>query len=127
MQGALDFGSSYRVEAWWSSVHALVREVVELVGLKEYAYHCDAKPSLVADALAGRNHKHVRIEWLLVLLDLAPPVHRERLLVALTAPLGYTLGRRAQLSPEDELTALRRTVQRLAPVVLELADKELGR
>ena len=82
---------------------------------------------MLADALAERNHRYLRVEWLLAILDAAPVAVRETAMKPLAATVGFDISRRRELTPEEELAALRRIVARVAPIALEQADKEMGK
>lgn len=112
---------------WHNHTLPAIKAAVDAVSVKEFAFACDVSPSTICDAIAERERKRFAAEWIDVLLAIAPPVHREAILSALAIPNGYVPQRRKELTPEEELAQLRRTMQRLAPAILQLADEELSR
>lgn len=121
------YRANERISNQWAALLPMVRSVVDFIGLKECAWRCDTSPSMLADALAERNHRYLRVEWLLAILDAAPVAVRETAMKPLAATVGFDISRRRELTPEEELAALRRIVARVAPIALEQADKEMGK
>lgn len=108
-------------------VLAKVRLAVDAVGLKAAAGECDLSPSALSDALAERDRKGLRVRALLGLLRVLPVDQRDAILRAIVEPFGLELKARRVMTAAEELAALRASVQRHAPAILELADREIGR
>lgn len=120
-------GEPGREATHWDHVLDVAKVAVAAVTLKEFAYRVDAQPSNLADALAERDRKRVGAEHLIVLLTIAPEVHRRALLDAIAKPLGYKVERVAPLSPAEEIKATRDYLAKMAPGLLAGLDKEVGR
>lgn len=116
-----------RCDEWWARVLVEIRRAVDAITVKELAHALDVAPSYIVDALKGADRKHVKAEWLPTILMLSPPAQRQALLEAIAIPAGYYVQARPQMTPEQQLEHLRRAVGRMAPAVLEMADKEMGR
>lgn len=106
---------------------AFVRAVDRLT-LKEVAWLTGASGPLILDAIAGRDRKSVKLEWLVVLLVAAPEDVRRELVVALNRVAGYQEPeKRKPLEPRDENRIWRRAVTKLAPGILPLIEEEIDR
>jgi len=126
-QTALDFGANEAARHVHARVLDVVRQVVATVTLKQLAYDLDVSPSTLSDALAGREHRSFRLEWLPVVLSRATDVQRVALLSALAEPSGFEVARRRVLTPEERLARLEALVStRLGDVGAALL-KEVGK
>lgn len=91
-------------------VHAALRQIVDVIGLKEAAFVCNAQPSALSDALRGEGQKYVRVAWLIALMTKAPPALGLELR-RLICGQGYGVVEIAPLKPEEELRLLRDRVR----------------
>lgn len=105
-QLALDYGIADKARAMHRALLDILRSVVARVSLKEVAFMLDTSPSMVADALAERERKGVRLEWLPVLLGVADDGEREEILKLLADPFGFTVQRRRKLTPTERLRVI---------------------
>lgn len=96
--------------AAWSRLLEAIREAVVVITPKELAYRLDIQPSYLSEALAGRDRKGVRAEWLPTILAMAPDALRHSILAELAAPLGFEVVRRQDLSPEERLARLEQRI-----------------
>lgn len=120
-QGLLDFGRDSRVSEAMRAVTRTLNDVVDAVGLLPAAGACGCTTSELSDALAGRRSRYIRIEWLLALLDIAPPDFRAKLGNAIVNSIGYTLKPKLTVKPEEKLAATReRIAARFGAAGLEL-------
>jgi hypothetical protein len=86
-------------------VLVVLREIVDVIGLKEAAFACDCSASLLCDALNGRNNKYVRICWALAIMEKAP---RSLALTLRRALVGDGYGvTEPTLTPAEELARLK--------------------
>lgn len=117
----------------WERVSQAVRATVDRLGIKEVAHALDVSPSTLCEALDNRGgsvdkgRKRLALEWLSTILRMAGESDRLAILEALALPVGYQVQRRRVLTPAEELAALRGVLGRLAPGVLELADREVSK
>lgn len=109
-QGSLDFGRDTRVSEAQRAVFRTLSDVVDAVGLLQCAGACGCTTSELSDALAHRKSRYMRIEWLLALLDIAPPDFRVRLGNAIVSQVGYALKPKATVKPEEKLAATRERI-----------------
>ena len=110
-QVAIDFGPTESSRSSWLETLEAIKEIVSSVGLKQLAYDLDVSPSLLGDALAERDRKGVRAEWLPTLLARASDMQAEALLTALAGPRGFDVERREVLTAEEELRRLKRAIR----------------
>src|SRR5690242_15162735 len=90
---------------------AIVRAIVARVSPKEVAYALDVSPSALQDALAERERKGVRMEWLPTLLLLADDGERKDLLATIAGVAGYCVERARPATPEERLLELEQRVR----------------
>lgn len=114
-QEYLDFGRDSRVKDVRRRVLRAVSDAVDAMGLIVAAGACDARRSELADALAGREGRYLRIEWALAIADAAPPDFRRAILEAIAAPLGFTV-----------VPARPRTAEEKLALVVERVTREFG-
>ncbi len=113
----------------WAKKLAWLRRAVDVLGHKEVAFTLDIKPSNLTDALLERERKDVKARWFEVVLamDLPDEMIAEYLRIENQA-LGYETPKRIRnKTSAEELREMREALQRLAPGVLTLVDKELGK
>ncbi len=110
MQGALDFGRSYRVEQAYSKLLRAIADAVDAVGLLQASGACDCSKSDLAAALSGREHRHLRVEWLMAICDVAPPDFKTRIIDALVAWQGLSVVPVRPLTAEERLARLEQRV-----------------
>jgi hypothetical protein len=107
----LEYGHDHRADEGWRRVLGAVRAGIESIGLKEFAFRADERPQLVSDALAGRDRKHPKMEWLVRLVLAVPEYHRMAIVGELAGLIGCDLVKRRVLTPEEELRALKERVR----------------
>lgn len=88
-------------------------DAADALSLKEVAFALDLSPATVANGLAGRDRKAPPIGWLLALIEMDP---EHRLLRWLAARAGCEVRAVAKLTPEQELSALKRALAASGPV-----------
>lgn len=115
-----------RTDEWWQRVLVELRRAVDIITVKELAHALDVAPSYVVDALKGADRKHVKAEWLPVILMLSPAAQRQALLEAIAIPAGFIVQQRRQLTPEERLAALeQRVAQRFGAAGAELLKEAM--
>jgi hypothetical protein len=105
-QGSFAWRSDPHAEAAWVDLREAFRSAVAAIGLKEAAFRLDVSPSLLSDALAERDRKGLRLEWLPALLLIAPAEHAATILGLLASMRGLEVVRRKALTPEEKLERL---------------------
>ncbi len=111
-QGELDFGRSERVGAAHYRLMRAVNDVVDAIGLMVAAGACGARTSDLADALAMREHRYLRSEWLLAICDVASPEQRARIVSAFIDWMGLRVEAARKLKPEERLARLEERIAR---------------
>ncbi len=94
-------------QRWWALVLIELNRIVDEMGLKEAAFAIDVQPSHLAHALAERNRHHVRAEWVLPLLLRSRDMGLAK---AIMEPAGLAVREREQLTAEEKLERLERTL-----------------
>lgn len=123
-QESLDFGRVHRVDVAYAKLLRVVTDVVESIGLIVAAGACDARRSELADALAMRDHRYLRVEWLLAICDVASAEQRARIAAALVGWMGLSIGPQKKLKPEEKLALLEeRIAKRFGPAGAELVEE----
>lgn len=126
-QRELDWGARERMLRRRQEVLDILREIVAVLGLKRLAHECGCSESRLAEAIGGREGRHVRIDWALIALEAAPDHLADALARALVGPR-YSLERRRQLTPAEELERLRDALRRrVGPLADEIEKEALGR
>lgn len=116
-----------RVAAAWEDLQQALRDAVRLITPKELCFRLRITDTYLSEALRGKNSKGFRLEWLPTVIAMAPLDAVVPILRALADLRSFELVRKKQRTPEEELDATREAMKRLAPGVLALIDKELGR
>lgn len=111
----------------WAALHDAVVDAVRLITPKELCFRLGITPQYLSDAIGGKNSKGFRLEWLPTVLSMASPDARGAILRALSHFFGFDVERRKVLTPEQELAATRDALKRIAPGVLQLVDREIGK
>lgn len=104
-----------------------VKAAVRLVTPKELCYRLGITQQYLSEAVDRKNRKGFRLEWLPTLILMAPIEAVVPILKALAELRSFKVERVKQLTPEEELKATREALSRLAPGVLALVDKEIGK
>lgn len=122
-QLALHYSPAWQVSEAWPRVLEEVRRVVTALGLKQAAYDLDTTPSYLAHALAERDRKYLRGEWL------AYFVARDTttgLLGALADLAGCDVKKREPLTPTEKLARLEGALAELGPELRDLITRKAG-
>jgi len=114
-------------QASWLALHDALADAIRVITPKEVCFALGITATYLSEALHGKNSKGFRAEWVPTVLALAPLECRLRIVRALTDHFGLSVEPRKILTPEQELAATREAMKRLAPGVLALVDKELGK
>ena len=124
VQVPMRFGDS----GWFDShVRPAIAAAVDRVGLKEFAFRCDSAPSLVADQLAERNSKALRVRQLCTLIEIAPPQSQDEVLSSLLVPAGYEAPKRRQpLTDKERADRLEAALLASGPLGARLLVEALG-
>lgn len=93
--------------AWWRHLLGEMERVVSFVTLKQASFDLDLKPSQLAHALAERDNRHPRAEWIPYLVHRAPDLELAR---ALVAPAGLVVERAPEMTAEEKLARLETTI-----------------
>jgi hypothetical protein len=114
--------------SWYeSAVRPAIAGAVDRVGLKEFAFRCDVAPSLLADQLAERNSKALRVRQLCTLLELAPETSQDELVASLVVPAGYeTPKRRQPLTDKERADRLESKLLALGPLGAQILADAMG-
>lgn len=124
---ALNFGPNEAARGVHARVMDVVREIVATATNKQVAYDLDISPSSLADALAERQDRGIKLAWLPVLMARAAPAQRIELLAALGDSHQLDVVPRKVLTPEERLARLEEALRtKLGPVGEQLI-KEVGR
>lgn len=111
----------------WQAVIAWLRRAVDVIGHKELAYQLNIKPSSLTDALLERERKQFKLKQLLVVLHMVPEEMRGEFMRIMGTAHGYEFRPKKVRTAGEELAATREALKRLAPAVLTLVDKEIGK
>lgn len=114
----------HRVATAYRKLIRTVSDAVDAIGLLQAAGACDARKSELSDALHGRDGRYMRVEWLLALLDAAPPDFRARIYDALCAWQGVITAPAKAKTPEERLAEIeQRVATRFGSAGLELVEE----
>lgn len=123
-QESMDFGRVHRVDAAYQRLLRVVNDVVESIGLIVAAGACDARRSELADALAMRDHRYLRVEWLMAICDVAGVEGRTRIADAMVGWMGMRVETQRKLKPEERLAQLEeRIAKRFGPAGAEIVEE----
>jgi hypothetical protein len=127
-QLSLAWDPAHAGAAEWEVELAWLRRAVDVIGHKELAYALDIKPSNLTDALLERERKEIKGRWLPTILRMIPEEMRGEYLRIICSGLGYETPKRIRTKTSaEELREMRDALQRIAPGVLTLVDKEIGK
>lgn len=98
--------------ARWTRIAEVVESAINDITPKELCHRLRISDAYLSEARKGRGGKGIKAEWIPVILDLAPAPHREAILRALAAPLGYEVVRKRELSAEEKNELYRRGIER---------------
>jgi len=116
-----------RATAAWFALHDAIENAVRLITPKELCFRLGISAQYLSEALHNKNSKGFRVEWLTTVIAMAPLEAVLPILRAMCDLRGFDVERKKQLTPEQELAATRDALKRLAPAVLDLVDKEIGK
>lgn len=123
-QESLNFGREDRVSRAYRRVLRAVSDAVDAIGLLVAAGACDCAKSDLLAALADREHRHLRVEWLMAICDASPPDFRARIIAALVDWQGLAVIPVRPLTAEEKLERLEaRLVERLGSVGKQLVEE----
>ncbi len=123
-QEALNFGRGDRVSRAFAHVLRVVHDAVDAIGLVQAAGACDCAKSDLLAALNDRDHRHLRVEWLMAICDVAPPDYRARIISALVEWQGLAVVPVKPLTAEEKLARLEsRLVAQLGDVGLRIVEE----
>lgn len=111
----------------WVVLHEAVADAIRLITPKELCFRLGITAQYLSDAIHGKNSKGLRLEWLPIVVEMAPVDAVRAILRALGDIRGFEFQQRKVLTPEQENAAIKDALKRLAPGVLVLVEKELGR
>lgn len=124
MQESLDFGRSHRVAAAYRKVLRALNDAVDAVGLLQAAGACDARKTELHDALADREGRYIRLEWLLAICDIAPADYRARIVTAFVEWQGLAVIPVKPLTAEEKLARLeQRLIAKLGAAGQEIVEE----
>ena len=109
------------------ALRAAVVDAVRLITPKELCFRLGITASYLSEALAGKNSKGFRLDWLTTVIEMAPIDAVTPILKALCEIRGFDFERRKKRTPEEENREMRAILKREAPGVLSIVDKELGK
>src|SRR5688572_29596796 len=129
MQLALNYDAAHVGADLWAQKLAWLRRAVDVLGHKEVAFKLDVAPSNLTDALLERERKDVKAKWFDVVLAMDLPSEMRAEYVRLTCDAcGYEMPERKRTkTAEEELRETRELLKTIAPALLVIVDKEMGR
>lgn len=98
---------------------------IKLITPKEICFRFGVGQPYLSDIVSGK--KRFPLEWVPTVVLMAPIEAVPPILDALARLRGFDLVRKKTRTPEEELKAEREVLARLAPGLLAIIDKELGR
>jgi hypothetical protein len=111
-QGSLDFGRDYRVTEAQRALMRALNDAVDAVSLIVAAGACGCRTPELSDALAGRQGRYMRVEWVLAIADIAPSDFKHSIATALVSWMGLRIEAGRKLKPEEKLARLEERVAR---------------
>jgi hypothetical protein len=119
--------SKARANAALDELQDAIRAAVRLITPKELCFRLGITDTYLSEALGHKNKKGFRLAWVPTVIEMAPFDAVVPIIRALADLRDIELVRKKKRTPEEENTAMREALQRLAPGVLALVDKELGK
>lgn len=111
----------------WQERLAWLRRAVDVLGHKEVAYKLDVQPSQLTDALLERERKDVKAKWFDTVLRMVSEDMRAEYIRMLNTTHGYKAPERQKpRTAEEENREMRTLLDKHAPALLALIEKELG-
>lgn len=104
----------------------VVEDAVAAMGLVVAAGHCGASKQSIVDALAGRDSRHLRSEWVTQIAKHAPEEFRRAIARALVEPLGYVITTPKKRTASEENQSLKAALRALGPVGLQAMKEALS-
>ena len=114
-----------RAAAALEDLRLALAAAVRLITPKELCFRLGIGQPYLSDITNGK--KRFPLEWVPTVILMAPIEAVPPILMALAQLRSFKVERVKQMSPEEELKATREVMGRLAPGVLALIDKELGK
>jgi hypothetical protein len=128
MQLALVYDAAHVGASDWDEELKWFRRAVDVLGHKEVAYRLDVQPSNLTDALLERERKDVKGRWISVVRRMVPDALLADYVRIVTVTHGYEFPKRLRArTPEETNRETRDWLEKNAPAVLSVMDKELGR
>lgn len=106
-------------------LHLALATAVRLITPKELGYRFGVGQPYISDIVSGK--KRFPLEWVPTVILMAPIEAVAPILIALADLRSFKVERKREMSTEEELKATREVLSRLAPGVLALVDKEIGK
>jgi hypothetical protein len=101
-----------------------VVDAIKVISPKELAYALDIAPSYLSEAMTGKQQRDIRLSWLPTIIAMAPEAHRIAILRELGAPVGLSVTRTRDLTPEEKLERLeQRLVHEFGPAGMRLVEE----
>lgn len=123
-QASLDYGSDFRVTEAHRQLMRAVNDAVDAISLIVAAGACGCRTPELADVLAGRSNRYLRVEWMLAIADVAPIDFKLKIANALVGWLGFRPEAQKPLKPEEKLARLeQRIVAKFGPAGVELVEE----
>ena len=123
-QARLNFGPQFRKDrAHRDLLHAL-DAAVSSAGINAAAGACEARRQDLVDALADRDGRHMRDEWIFGILDVASSEHAKAIVDVIADYAGYALVPVRPLSAEERLARLEQEViAELGPAAARIVER----
>lgn len=102
-----------------------IAAAIRLITPKEFCFRVGIGQPYLSDIISGK--KRFPFEWLPTVVLMAPIDAVGPILVALADLRGFKVERKKQMTTAEELHATREVLARVAPGVLAIVDKEIGK
>lgn len=116
-----------RIQSNGLAVHAAPQDGVDLprrVGDAHRASGTVRPPSAEERRIGGAEDRELQVEWIPIIIGLAPDANRRAILEALAGPAGHEVQRRKELTPEEKLARWEERVkQEFGAAGLRLAEE----
>ena len=109
------------------ALHDAIVEAVRLITPKELCFRLGITQQYLTEAVHYTNRKGFRADWLVPVIAMAPIEAVAPILKALAELRNFDVTRRKIMTEGEELRATREVLARVAPGVLTLVDKEIGK